>query len=331
MAITTLLTTADRPARRRFSWWQEALGEAFVPLECKRASGQAFFAEMRTTRINEISFSRVRGCEYQAVRAPMNVRESGREAIHLDLQLRGTCLISQDGREALIGPGDFACCDTSHPYSASMSDDFETLVISVPRAMWLERSGATGELTARVVRHDTPLGAMLSGFLRQAASVVESVVPATALHIAEMSVSLAATALGDLLCHQDPGPSRARASLLARAKFAIDHGLADPDLGSEKIARELGISRRYLQELFHEENTTVSNWIWDRRLKRCVRSLSDPFLARKSIGEIAFDSGFSSFSHFSNRFRAAYAMTPSDFRRKQLAASAEAVPKEFID
>jgi AraC-like DNA-binding protein len=34
------------------------------------------------------------------------------------------------------------------------------------------------------------------------------------------------------------------------------------------------------------------------------------------IGEIAFSWGFSDLSHFVRRFRAAYGMTPGDYRRR---------------
>jgi AraC family transcriptional regulator, positive regulator of tynA and feaB len=34
------------------------------------------------------------------------------------------------------------------------------------------------------------------------------------------------------------------------------------------------------------------------------------------IGEIAFSWGFSDQSHFTRRFRAAYGMSPSDYRRQ---------------
>jgi AraC-like DNA-binding protein len=74
---------------------------------------------------------------------------------------------------------------------------------------------------------------------------------------------------------------------------------------------------RYLQDLFLQEDTTVCDWIWQRRLERCRRDLADPLLAGKSVGRIAWDCGFSDFSHFSRRFKAAYAITPSGFRRRQ--------------
>lgn len=76
----------------------------------------------------------------------------------------------------------------------------------------------------------------------------------------------------------------------------------------------MGISPRYLQDLFHSESWTVSEWIWSRRLEKARRDLLDPLLARESITQIALACGFGDLAHFSRRFKAAYAMSPREYR-----------------
>ena len=99
-----------------------------------------------------------------------------------------------------------------------------------------------------------------------------------------------------------------------RAKAIIERNLGDIHLNTEKVATLMGISSRYLQDLFHSENTTVSEWIWSRRLEKARRDLFDPLLARESITQIALASGFSDLAHFSRRFKAAYALAPREYR-----------------
>src|SRR5207248_374726 len=87
------------------------------------------------------------------------------------------------------------------------------------------------------------------------------------------------------------------------------------DLSLEAIARNNGISLRYLHELFTAMDSSVSDWIWLRRLQRCYTLLTHPEHAARSIPEIAFSMGFNSSSHFSNRFREELGLTPPALHR----------------
>jgi AraC-like DNA-binding protein len=97
--------------------------------------------------------------------------------------------------------------------------------------------------------------------------------------------------------------------------------LHDPDLTPAKVADAVGISLRYLQLLFHAENAGVSDWIWARRLERSRRRLIDPLLAHESIAQVAFGCGFAEPAHFSRRFKAAYAVSPRDYRAAHMRAA----------
>ena len=125
------------------------------------------------------------------------------------------------------------------------------------------------------------------------------------------------TALGDLTSSQSLNDTPARAALTFRAKALIERKLGDAHLNSDKVAALMGISSRYLQDLFHSEDTTVSESIWLRRLEKARRDLLDPLLARESITQIALASGFCDLAHFSRRFKAAYAMSPREYRYLQ--------------
>ncbi len=63
----------------------------------------------------------------------------------------------------------------------------------------------------------------------------------------------------------------------------------------------------------------MSGFIRERRLERCREELSNPRLANRSIGEIAYAAGFADLAHFSRRFREAYGLSPSDYRRMAFA------------
>ena len=49
----------------------------------------------------------------------------------------------------------------------------------------------------------------------------------------------------------------------------------------------VSISPRYLHGLFQAEGTTVSDFIWNRRLEKSRREMADPLRAGDSISQIA--------------------------------------------
>jgi AraC-like DNA-binding protein len=101
---------------------------------------------------------------------------------------------------------------------------------------------------------------------------------------------------------------------VARILRFIDEHLADADLSPEVIAGAHHISVRYLHKLFRDEGTTVGRWIQRRRLEECRRDLVRGLRARRTIASVAGRWGFLSATHFSRVFRAAYGMSPSEWR-----------------
>ncbi|MCB9763853.1 MAG: helix-turn-helix transcriptional regulator [Alphaproteobacteria bacterium] len=82
----------------------------------------------------------------------------------------------------------------------------------------------------------------------------------------------------------------------------------------EEVARRLGRSRRALQRALSEEGTTFSRTVEDARLAEAERLLTEP---DRSITEIGFTCGFADTAHFSRRFKARRARTPTTWRQQQ--------------
>lgn len=320
MATKTFLTTDSIPESNRLDFWRECICKTFIHHECLPTSVRPFFGEIATFQIQDYSFSRLRTREHRTIRTPSHVRQTRDEAVLLTLQLSGTCsLIFQDNQEIKLQSGDVVCYDSTQPYSAIVDEEIELLVLHLAKEVWMRRIGPTENMTNRALRGVTSMGALVSTFLRQAVSVAESAEPATAHRLIEVSLDLVTMAFGELVRGEGSvRQSAGRVALLLRAKALIKENLHAPELKPEKIASGMGISLRYLYDLFKEENTTVSRWIWEKRLEKSRRDLSDPLLASKNISQIAFACGFNDFSHFCRRFRTAYSISASEFRNKHL-------------
>ncbi len=199
----------------------------------------------------------------------------------------------------------------------------------MPRDAIVRWIGRTETWTARRVEAGSPVGSLVLPFVRRTAAIVSDVAPATASRLSETCLSLLTAALGEQLGGRIDGQTSARTALMFRAKAIIESNLHDHALNTEKVAALLCISPRYLQDLFHAEQTTVSDWIWRRRLEKSRRDLTDPLRASDSIAQIALACGFADFGHFSRRYKEAFGVPPREYRaalRVSLRTSGEETP-----
>ncbi|MFF2351060.1 helix-turn-helix domain-containing protein [Kitasatospora sp. NPDC058115] len=80
---------------------------------------------------------------------------------------------------------------------------------------------------------------------------------------------------------------------------------------------------RYLHKLFEREGLTVRRWIQQRRLEQCRRALGGRQERGSSIAAVAHHWGFANASHFSRSFKAAYGLSPREWRDSESRTPAQ--------
>lgn len=108
--------------------------------------------------------------------------------------------------------------------------------------------------------------------------------------------------------------SGVRAALTAAVEREIEVHYLDLELSPASVAASLRITPRYLHKLLEPSGVSFSERVMQRRLQHAQTLLAAPAAARPGILSVALDSGFRNAEHFSQRFRAAFGITPSDFR-----------------
>lgn len=309
--VSRLFNTDKVAKAKRFESWRDMLCGVHAPLDCQRLSPRSFRASAEFAQFDQVGLSRVRSVEQKMVWMP--TRFSTNEGVLLvTLQTIGVGLLLQDGTEAQLEPGCISFHESVRPFTWIFPGEFEQLVIRLPRETLGGKWGAA-RWTARIINGGSAIGSLVSGFLRHAFTVVGDCSPSTAYRISQIARDLIATALSELT-GEEPPANAGRVALLLRAKQVIESNLHDPELSPAKVAGMSRISLRYLQDLFNNENTSPSAWIWQRRLARCHSMLMDPSFVGTSISDIAFNCGFSDYSHFNHRFKAAFSLSPSEYR-----------------
>ncbi|WP_458248027.1 helix-turn-helix domain-containing protein [Streptomyces sp. MAI_2237] len=227
----------------------------------------------------------------------------------------GTGAVEQGG-PVRLDPGDICFYDVDHPPLLDAPASARLKVFRVPR----EALGLNGRALRRVlptpVGRSSRLGRLVSPFLSELADTVLSSPAATGEMLAWNAVNLLATVAAEQAGEDGTDvPGDERSPLLSRLLGFVDEHLADPDLSPEVIATAHHISVRYLHKLFQQElGTTVGRWIQRRRLEECRRDLLHRVRGRRTIAAVAGRWGFLSAPHFSRVFRAAYGMSPSQWR-----------------
>jgi AraC-like DNA-binding protein len=134
------------------------------------------------------------------------------------------------------------------------------------------------------------------------------------LEAESLALTLTRRALGPRTTHASPPPG-ARQRLVDRAKLVLS---GDPTRRwtLAEIGAELRCSPVYLTQAFQEvEGLPLYRYQLRLRLARALHLLGE----YDDLTELGLDLGFSSHSHFSAAFRAAYGRSPSAFRRDALA------------
>jgi AraC family transcriptional regulator, positive regulator of tynA and feaB len=106
------------------------------------------------------------------------------------------------------------------------------------------------------------------------------------------------------------------AELLSRVEQFIEAHLPEPTMGPTEIANAFGISVRHLHRLFLQKESTVAEYIRERRLERCQTELCDLRFSDRKITDIAFFWGFSDSAHFSRCFKRRFGVSPRLFRAR---------------
>ena len=103
-------------------------------------------------------------------------------------------------------------------------------------------------------------------------------------------------------------------ALAWRARDLIGQQLEDTALSPTRLASQVHVSLRRLQEVFQSQGTTLIDCIWQARLEFARSMLCNCEHRQESISTVAYRAGFTDVAHFSRRFKQAFGMSPRQYR-----------------
>jgi AraC-like DNA-binding protein len=235
-----------------------------------------------------------------------------RQESFLLVQLReGQFEFDRLGQSTLVRSGDCILMDSRDRYAVRCPQPTRCLILQLP-SQWLRAFLPRPELlTGRVLRPGTGWASALTAAVAalQPDELSQLALPPGV--VAEQIASLLALAAGPGGATPDSRPDQ----LSGRLHQALRDRYHEIGLTPAVIARDLGISARYLHYLFAKRGTTFGRELVRVRLERARDLLNDKRCADTPIGDIAARCGFAEASHFARCFRTSFGLAPSDYRR----------------
>lgn len=303
-----------------FAEFSRAVSESFVPLRVTAPSQGGFRGAVSVAVCDGVHASLVEAGQHTVERTPELIARDDTAYFKLSVQLSGTGMLVQDGREALLEPGDIAIYSTERPYVLEFNQDFRTLVLMFDHHTLGIAPDTLAQLTAVRMPHDSALTSVISPFLSGLASNLGVLNGPAGTRLSRAAVDLTTTLYStELGAAASASP---KAALTSTIMQYIDDHLGSSALDPQSIAAANHVSLRYLHALFSEQGTTVSTWVRERRLEYCRRDLTDPAFAALPVAAVAARWGFLDAAHFSRAFKTSFGLPPSELRRKALLDAA---------
>ncbi|MFF3256023.1 helix-turn-helix domain-containing protein [Actinacidiphila glaucinigra] len=309
--------TDAHPPGERTEYWVEAVRQAATRFEIRPRDDTALCGSLWAASVGEIHVGHVDAGPQRMARTRTIISDESDAPLLLSLQEAGSSVVAQGGRETLLTSGYLAVFDARRPFLRDFPGRFRQNVAAVPFQILDVPGSYLAALIGQVYPPTHYIGGILSSFVSRLAAAAESgdCLPGAERHLqwglTDVLIALAAHK-GRL--HRDVTPTAAETQRLLVRDYITAH-LHRRDLSPATIAAAQRMSVRYLHKLFQDEDMSVSRWINHKRLEACREDLARPAAAGSTVGEIARRWGFVSPAHFSRSFRAAYGLSPGEWRR----------------
>ncbi len=293
--------------------WQEWAAHTIAPIDVCVFDENAFAARWSSHGVGQLRLLRLEAPAQRVVHCGNEGAGKATPSIQLVYARRGALKTRMGGKRFTVRPGEFVLLDNTRFYQMEMDTAHEALDLMMPLG-WLDRYlPDPGALLGRPVSARTGWGAPLGSLLETMAEGIDAT-PLPRPMIAEQVGTLLTLATG---FHEPASESRHRGQLARQILRRIETDYADPELSPEGLAAELGISKRYLQQLLAGSGTSFVQELTATRLDRASDMLSDPRASGLGVGEIAYRCGFLDPGYFARAFRKRFGRTPSEWRGRR--------------
>jgi AraC-like DNA-binding protein len=303
-------TSAGLKQAEAIRQWQDWAASTIAPIDVAVYDTDAFAARWSSHGVGQLRLLHLHAPAQRVVHCGTE-GSAGRAtpSIQLVYARKGALKTKMAGKRFTVEPGQFVLLDNTRFYQMEMDEAHECLDLMMPMG-WIEKYlPDPGALIARPIAASSGWGAPLGSLLEIMLSGLDTS-PLPRSLIAEQVGALLTLATG----FHEPAPSKHKGQLARAILRRIESDFADPDLTPDQAARDMGISKRYLQSLLAGSGTNFVAELNAARLDHAADRLADPRAASLQIAEIAFQAGFLDPGYFARLFRKRFGVGPKEWR-----------------
>lgn len=316
--MVKIFDAADIPPDHRLDAYRAGVSTTEVPWRIDSTSyGGPFFGVMERWELAQgiqLFRSVDSGTSYR--RGDAELKIAAPELMSLNFKLGGAGEIQLGRQQMLLRRGDLFLTDLTSFVSYSSHGggtaqtfivDYATLGLPVDMVRSAQEKLQASPVYAIVRLHMSSLSAAIDDLAVDSAA--RSMLTAATL---QLVIALITTAVGDAV----PAREALHNSEMTRVAAFVRQNLRDSDLSAAKIAQSNHMSVRRLYQLWESQEKSLAEHIISARLEGARQDLARSDPSSTSIAHVAASWGFVDPGHFARRFKAAYQVSPTQWRRE---------------
>ncbi|MBB3394800.1 AraC-like DNA-binding protein [Rhizobium sp. BK538] len=299
-------STRDLELQQQFAGWQSYVAP-LVDIRRPDGSPMGFAADHAAWNLGGMLIVQQNTPAHSYMRSEAKVRSSPIDHWHISVLRSGRTWTEVGGHVSEGEPGKVELRSLGHPFRGR-STDTQTLSLYLPRELL---HPASTEIKNNIALSGTRAKLLidyLDGVEAKLAQLAEVDLP----HVVQTIRDMILTWVSSSSAHPSSPEPHNNLPLKERVYHFVQHNLMSSDLTTDRLCRELGVSRTRLYQAF-EPDGGVHHYIQRRRLLSAHAALSDTS-NRQQIVDIAFAAGFSSAAHFSRAFSKEFGYSPREAR-----------------
>jgi AraC-like DNA-binding protein len=313
--MTIILDARQLPEPDRADGVHEAIAKTFVPVKITFADdGGPPSVHGAITDLGPMTICSVRSNAVTVERTPAQARDDLIPSVFVGLQLHGSSLVVQDGREAVLRPGELVVYDSTAPYLLADGDGIGQHQFRMP----MDRLGLSRDAIRRVsavtLGPGDPVADIAATYLRRLASRSDLFDRPNADAVSQPSIDLVRALITTHIGAVGLAAESLHATLQVRIMEYIRVNLRDPQLSASQIAAAHHVSVRQLYKVLAAHGIVLGDQIRTQRLEECRKAIGSSANSALSIASIARRWGFADASSFARMFRTNYGISPREWR-----------------
>jgi AraC-like DNA-binding protein len=320
VAQRLVFDSKDLPAEldnaARLGRWRNLFEGAVNPVDVDYLPDRPFRSRLELTLLGDMTLSRQSGTVHRFSRTQRHIAASPDIGFHFGI-VRQCAAVSmeQSRREAVYSPGQALLLNGCEPAFARTGGDLDFAGVMLDRDALLDVVPEAEDLVVNAFDANSPAVGLLARYVDLISDQGVGADEAVDRHVATTVLDLVSLAVGGLRDSTEIARTRGlRAARLAQIVAEIRQNFARPGLSPQALARRLGISVRYLQDILFEGGSSFTERVLELRLQKARSMLASRRYNHIRVSDIALACGFNEVSYFNRRFRRRFGASPTQYR-----------------